>query len=66
MLAVKAVVKDALIKPFDAIDMPEDEEIVVYAPPKEKGKTDVVFSFLLLLTSGKTNGKICITSICRI
>ena len=30
MLAIKAVVKDGLIKPLEAIDLPEDEEIVIY------------------------------------
>ena len=30
MLAIKAVVKDSMIKPLEAIDLPEDEEIVVY------------------------------------
>ena len=30
MLAIKAVIKDGLIKPLEAIDLPEDEEIVVY------------------------------------
>ena len=30
MLAIKAVVKDGLIKPLDAIDLSEDKEIVIY------------------------------------
>ena len=30
MLAVKAVVKDGMIKPLEVIDLPEDKEIVVY------------------------------------
>lgn len=30
MLALKAVVKDGMIKPLEAVDMPEDEENVVY------------------------------------
>jgi len=30
MLALKAVVKNGLIKPLEAIDLPEDKEIVVY------------------------------------
>ena len=32
MLAIKAVVKDGVIKPLEAIDLPEDKEIVVYVP----------------------------------
>ena len=39
LLALKAVVKDVVIKQLDAIDLPEDKEIVVYAP-KEKGGED--------------------------
>ena len=35
MLAIRAVVKDGLIKPLEAIDLPEDEEIVVYAPEEK-------------------------------
>ena len=30
MLAIKAVVKGGLIKPLEAIDLPEDKEIVIY------------------------------------
>jgi len=30
MLAIKAVVKNGLIKPLEAIDLPEDKEIVIY------------------------------------
>jgi predicted DNA-binding antitoxin AbrB/MazE fold protein len=30
MLAIKAVVKDGLIKPLEAIDLPEDKEIDIY------------------------------------
>ena len=30
MLAIKAVVKNGLIKPLESIDLPEDEEIVIY------------------------------------
>lgn len=30
MLAIRAVVKDGMIKPLEAIDLPEDDEIVVY------------------------------------
>ena len=38
MLAIKAVVKDGLIKPLEAIDLPEDEEIVVYIAEEKLGK----------------------------
>jgi predicted DNA-binding antitoxin AbrB/MazE fold protein len=30
MLAIKAVIKDGVIKPLEAIDLPEDKEIVIY------------------------------------
>ena len=30
MIAKKAVVKNGLIKPLEAIDLPEDNEIVIY------------------------------------
>ncbi len=30
MLAIKAVVKNGLIKPLESIDLPEDKEIVIY------------------------------------
>jgi len=30
MIAIKAVVKNGLIKPLEAIDLPEDKEIVLY------------------------------------
>ncbi len=30
MLAIKAVVKDGVIKPLEAVDLPEGEEIVIY------------------------------------
>ena len=42
MLAIKAVVKNGLIKPLEAIDLPEDEEIVVYVP-EEKAEEDRFF-----------------------
>ena len=35
MMAIRAVVKDGLIKPLEAIDLPEDEEIVIYIPEKK-------------------------------
>ena len=38
MLAVKAVVKDGVIKPLEAIDLPEDEEIVVYVPEEKEDR----------------------------
>jgi predicted DNA-binding antitoxin AbrB/MazE fold protein len=39
LLAINALVKNGVIKPLDAIDMPEDEGIVAYAP-KEKGEEE--------------------------
>ena len=44
MLAIKAVVKDGLIKPLEAIDLPEDEEIVVYIT-EEKAEDGSSFFF---------------------
>ena len=35
MLAIKAVVKDGLIKPLEAIDLPEGEESVIYISEEE-------------------------------
>ena len=35
MMAIKAVVKDGVIKPLETVDLPEDKEIVIYIP-KEK------------------------------
>jgi len=35
MIAIRAVVKDGLIKPLETVDLPEDKEIVIYIP-KEK------------------------------
>ena len=32
MLAIKAVVKDGLVKPLESIDLPEDKEIVSLYP----------------------------------
>ena len=34
-IAIKVVVKDGLIKPLEAIDLPEDEEIVIYVPEEK-------------------------------
>jgi hypothetical protein len=45
MLAIKAVVKDGLIKPLEAIDLPEDEEIVVYAPEEKAEEEEGNFFF---------------------
>ena len=36
MLAIKALVKDGLIQPLEAIDLLEDEEIVVYVPEEKE------------------------------
>ena len=35
MLAINAVVKDGRIKPLEAIDLQEDEEIVVYSSEEQ-------------------------------
>ena len=42
MLAIRAVVKDGMIKPLEAINLPEDEEIVVYITEEkaEEGYSD--------------------------
>ena len=39
MLAIKAVVKGGVIKPLEGVDLPEDEEIVVYIS-EEKAKEE--------------------------
>ena len=36
MLAIRAVVKNGLIKPLEAIDLPEDKEIVIQIPDEKK------------------------------
>ena len=36
MLAIKAVVKDGMIKPLEDVDLPEGEEIVVYVPEEKR------------------------------
>ncbi len=38
MLAIKAVVKEGVIKPLEAIDLPEDKGIVIYAPEEKEGR----------------------------
>ena len=38
MLAIKAVVKNGLIKPLESIDLPEDKEIVIYIPEEKEGE----------------------------
>ncbi|RCV66174.1 putative DNA-binding protein [Methanophagales archaeon] len=35
MMAIKAVVRNGVIKPLEIVDLPEDKEIVIYIP-KEK------------------------------
>ena len=35
ILAIKAVVKNGLIKPLESIDLPEDKEIVIYIPEEK-------------------------------
>ena len=42
MLAIKAVVKDGLIKPLEAIDLPEDKEIVIYISEESPGKGTMI------------------------
>jgi predicted DNA-binding antitoxin AbrB/MazE fold protein len=43
MLAIKAVVKEGVIKPLEAIDLPEDKEIVVYVPEKKEEEESSFF-----------------------
>ena len=45
MLAIKAIVKDGLIKPLEAIDLPEDKKIVIYNSEEkvEEGKSSFFF-----------------------
>ena len=38
MLAIRAVVKKGVIKPLEAIDLPEDEEIVVYITEEKEAE----------------------------
>ena len=38
MLAIRAVVKDGLIKPLEAIDLPEDKEIVIYISEEKEAE----------------------------
>ena len=38
MLAIKAVVKNGLIKPLKSIYLPEDKEIVVYIPEEKEAE----------------------------
>jgi predicted DNA-binding antitoxin AbrB/MazE fold protein len=38
LLAMKAVVKNGVIKPLDAIDLPEEKEIVVYITEEREGE----------------------------
>ena len=38
MIAIKAVVKNGLIKPLESIDLPEDKEIVIYIPEEKKAE----------------------------
>lgn len=44
MIAKKAVVKNGLIKPLEAIDLPEDNEIVIYIS-EEKEEEESSFFF---------------------
>ena len=36
MMAIKAFVKNGMIKPLEAVDLPEDKEIVVYIPEEKQ------------------------------
>ncbi len=38
MIAIKAVVKNGLIKPLESIDLPEDKEIVIYIPEEKEAE----------------------------
>ena len=42
MLAIKAVVKKGVIKPLEAVDLPEDEEIVIYISEELPGKGTMI------------------------
>ena len=42
MIAIKAVVKDGLIKPLETIGLPEDKEIVIYIT-EEKAEEERFF-----------------------
>ena len=42
MLAIRAVVKNGLIKPLEAIDLPEDKEIVVYIAEESPSKGTMI------------------------
>ncbi|MCK4736032.1 MAG: DUF104 domain-containing protein [Methanophagales archaeon] len=35
-LSIKAVVKNVVIKPLEAVDLPEDKEIVIYIPEEKE------------------------------
>jgi predicted DNA-binding antitoxin AbrB/MazE fold protein len=38
MIAIKAVVKDGLIKPLEAVNLPEDKEIFIYILEEEESR----------------------------
>ena len=38
MIAIKAVVKNGLIKPLESIDLPEDKEIFIYIPEEKEAE----------------------------
>ena len=46
MLPIKAVVKDGVIKPLEAIDLPEDKEIVIYILEESPGKGTMIWEGL--------------------
>jgi len=51
MLPIKAVVKDALIKPLESIDLPEDKEIFIYIPEEKESRFFFPSAFLVPLRS---------------
>ena len=42
MLAIKAVVKNGMIKPLETIDLPEGKEIVVYIAEESPGEGSMI------------------------
>lgn len=41
MLAIKAIVKDGLIKPLETIDLQEDKEIIIYISEEKEEYSDL-------------------------
>ena len=42
MMAIKAFVKNGMIKPLEAVDLPEGEEIVIYISEESPGKGTMI------------------------